>query len=146
MRHGICVPSGCSPSDIQEVLDSLTKENYWNATVKRCELKQENEYTPLIMGVMARKMNSLPLRIFICFSLITNFKKFINTKTASDKLSCLHGFRFLSITWIILAHTYLNINFLLFRGLKKAFDMQQQFFFSAVVNASVAVDTFFFIG
>ncbi|GIX85748.1 nose resistant to fluoxetine protein 6 [Caerostris extrusa] len=83
MRHGICVPSGCSPSDIQEVLDSLTKENYWNATVKRCELKQENEYTPLIMGVM----------------------------------------------WF-----------------EKAFDMQQQFFFSAVVNASVAVDTFFFIG
>ncbi|GIY67619.1 nose resistant to fluoxetine protein 6 [Caerostris darwini] len=169
MRYGVCVPSGCSPSDIQEVLDSLTKENYWNATVKRCELKQENEYTTLIMGVMAvlcffgflmlvgslidmyhycteKKINSLPLRIFICFSLITNFKKFVNTKTASDKLSCLHGFRFLSITWIILAHTYLNINFLLFRGLKKAFDMQQQFFFTAVVNASVAVDTFFFIG
>ncbi|KAF8782092.1 Nose resistant to fluoxetine protein 6 like protein [Argiope bruennichi] len=169
MRYGICVPSGCSPADIQEALNSLTKENYINATVKRCELKQDYEYTPLIIGVMTamcffgfmmlvgslidmyhyyaeKKIASMPLQILVCFSLISNFKKFVNTKTASDKLSCLHGFRFLSITWIILAHTYLNINFQLFRGLRKAIIIQQDPFFQAVVNASVAVDTFFFMG
>ncbi|GBM82866.1 Nose resistant to fluoxetine protein 6 [Araneus ventricosus] len=169
MRYGICVPSGCSPADIQEAVNSLTKENYVDATVVRCEVKQENEYTPLIIGVMTamcffgflmlvgsliemyhyyaeKKITSMPLQILVSFSLISNFKKFVNTKTSSTKLSCLHGFRFLSITWIILAHTYLNINFQLFRGLRKGIIIQQDPFFQAVVNASVAVDTFFFIG
>ncbi|GFU16706.1 nose resistant to fluoxetine protein 6 [Nephila pilipes] len=169
MRYGICVPSGCQASDIQEVANSITKEMYWNATVKRCEIKQENEYTPIIISVMTvlcffgflmligtliemyyycaeKKIIGLPLQLLVCFSLISNFKKFVNTKSSSQKLSCLHGFRFLSMSWIILAHTYLNVNFVLFRGLRNATVFQKEFFFQAVVNASVAVDTFFFIG
>lgn len=61
-------------------------------------------------------------------------------------MGCLHGMRFLSISWIILGHTYLNTNYVIQRGLRKGLEFQKDFFFQAVVNASVAVDTFFFIG
>ncbi|KFM57567.1 Nose resistant to fluoxetine protein 6, partial [Stegodyphus mimosarum] len=169
MRVGLCVPSGCQASDIEEVARKATEHLYWTVKVKRCEVKEDYDYTPLIISVMTvlcffgflmlvgsllelyhyyaqKKIESTLLQLLACFSLISNFKKLVNTKTSAGSMSCLHGLRFLSITWIILGHTYLNVNFQIFRGLRKATIIQRDFFFQAVVNASVAVDTFFFIG
>ncbi|GFY53416.1 nose resistant to fluoxetine protein 6 [Trichonephila inaurata madagascariensis] len=112
MRYGICVPSGCQASDIQEVVNSLTKEIYWNATVKRCEVKQDNEYTPLIITVMT--------------------------------VLCFFGFLMLIGTLIEMYHYCADKK--ITSGLRKATIIQKEFFFQAIVNASVAVDTFFFIG
>ncbi|XP_054710310.1 nose resistant to fluoxetine protein 6-like [Uloborus diversus] len=169
MRYGICVPSGCTAEDIQGLLNKVEEDTALSIKVRRCELKEENKYTPLIIGVMTamsffgflmlvgslielyhyyaqKKIKNLGLQILVCFSLISNFKKLVNTKTSSGKMSCLHGFRFLSISWIILGHTYLNINFQLFRGLQNIISYPKDIAFQAVINATVAVDTFFFIG
>jgi len=41
----------------------------------------------------------------MCFSLYTNGYKLLSTKQPPGSLKCLHGIRFLSLTWVILGHT-----------------------------------------
>lgn len=45
--------------------------------------------------------------VLFAFSLISNGKKFFNTSTSPNDVSCLHGIRFLSASWVVLGHTYL---------------------------------------
>lgn len=45
----------------------------------------------------------------MCFSAIENGRKVLSTKAIPSDLSCLHGIRALSATWIILLHTYIII-------------------------------------
>jgi len=49
----------------------------------------------------------LAVRALQCFSMLTNGKKLLSTKSgAVDNLACLNGIRVLSTTWIVLYHTY----------------------------------------
>jgi hypothetical protein len=51
--------------------------------------------------------DSLPARALHCFSAINNGRKLLSTKSSgSDNLSCVHGIRFLSTTWVIMGHTW----------------------------------------
>ncbi|XP_078580677.1 nose resistant to fluoxetine protein 6-like [Branchiostoma floridae x Branchiostoma japonicum] len=45
-------------------------------------------------------------RILLCFSLYTNIGKLLSTKQAPGSIKCLHGIRFISMSWVILGHTY----------------------------------------
>lgn len=169
LRLGICTPSGCSLGDIDKIAKLLGNVLSLRASAARCELKQENEYSPVIIAVITafsiagflmligslidiyayyRKVifKNKTIRVLVAFSLLTNFRKFSNTETASDTLSCLNGIRFLCMSWVILGHTYLNVNFQIFLGLEKVRAYARDFAFQAVINASVAVDTFFCIG
>ena len=47
-------------------------------------------------------------KLLICFSALENGRKVLSTKTSPSDLSCLHGIRVLSATWIILYHAYLQ--------------------------------------
>ncbi|XP_013786673.1 uncharacterized protein LOC106470654, partial [Limulus polyphemus] len=51
------------------------------------------------------------LDIFKSFSLYTNGKQLLNTKVGSGNLGVLHGFRFFTMCWVILAHTYMFPDF-----------------------------------
>ncbi|CAL1275765.1 unnamed protein product [Larinioides sclopetarius] len=169
MRVGICVPSGCTLEDINQVAKMLEKTLSINAKASRCELKKEAEFTPLrifvictysfaglllLIGTLLDSYcyfrdvvyNNTAIRLLLCFSFISNFKKFSNTETSSETLSCLNGIRFLCMSWVVLGHTYLNVNFQMFLGLEKTREYARDFAFQAVINASVAVDTFFCIG
>uniref|UniRef100_K1RC99 Nose resistant to fluoxetine protein 6 n=1 Tax=Magallana gigas TaxID=29159 RepID=K1RC99_MAGGI len=84
------------------------------------------------------------------FSIITNAPKLLSGKSGPGAITCLHGIRFFSITWIILGHTYnyglvtnpgvmTTINFV------DAVPMTQRFTYQAVVGAGYAVDTFYMI-
>ncbi|KFM59972.1 Nose resistant to fluoxetine protein 6, partial [Stegodyphus mimosarum] len=42
-----------------------------------------------------------------CFCIFTNGSKLLNTDGTEGQLLCIHGIRFLSMTWVILGHTYL---------------------------------------
>ncbi|KAK3594984.1 hypothetical protein CHS0354_019912 [Potamilus streckersoni] len=46
------------------------------------------------------------LSIFLSFSLYTNVPKLLRAKQSSDSVTCVNGIRFLSLTWVILGHTY----------------------------------------
>ncbi|KFM59978.1 Nose resistant to fluoxetine protein 6, partial [Stegodyphus mimosarum] len=41
-----------------------------------------------------------------CFCMFTNGSKLLNTGGTEGQLLCIHGIRFLSMTWVILGHTY----------------------------------------
>ncbi|GFU16713.1 nose resistant to fluoxetine protein 6 [Nephila pilipes] len=169
LRLGICVPSGCTLEDIDQVTQMVGKALTLNAKASRCEVKEETKFDAISISVITAYsfaglllligsvidlysyytgvvFNRTVVRVLLAFSLITNFKKFANTKTSSETLSCLNGIRFLCMSWVVLGHTYLNVNFQMFLGLEKVRAYARDFAFQAVINASVAVDTFFCMG
>ncbi|XP_078580675.1 nose resistant to fluoxetine protein 6-like [Branchiostoma floridae x Branchiostoma japonicum] len=83
-------------------------------------------------------------RILLCFSLYTNIGKVLSTKQAPGSIKCLHGIRFISMSWVILGHTYAfaepHVDNLL-----QVSEALQTFTIQAISNASVAVDSFFFL-
>lgn len=46
----------------------------------------------------------------MCFNPIANGRKIISTEPAArDSLTCLHGLRVLSLGWVVMVHTYLQV-------------------------------------
>jgi hypothetical protein len=43
------------------------------------------------------------------FSAVKNGRKILNCDTQEDSLTSIHGLRFLSLSWVILVHTYLQV-------------------------------------
>ncbi|XP_013781189.2 nose resistant to fluoxetine protein 6-like, partial [Limulus polyphemus] len=83
--------------------------------------------------------------ILISFSIFTNGKELLNTKIRSGNLGAVHGMRFLTILWVILAHTYMFPNFSIFKRLVDFRDAPKSVSFLAVWNSWLQVDTFFFL-
>ncbi|KAH7982137.1 hypothetical protein HPB52_003276 [Rhipicephalus sanguineus] len=90
---------------------------------------------------------SRPLEALLCFSAYSNARKLFAPEDKPDSLRALHGIRFLSMTWIIFGHSYFFIEHVQpFRGLFNGHEMySDNFFFSGVINFTLAVDSFFFI-
>ncbi|XP_066267576.1 nose resistant to fluoxetine protein 6-like [Branchiostoma lanceolatum] len=83
-------------------------------------------------------------RILLCFSLHTNIGKLLSTKQAPGSIKCLHGIRFISLTWVILGHTYAFAESH-FDNLLQALETVPTFTYQAINNATVSVDSFFFL-
>uniref|UniRef100_A0A1I8F602 Acyl_transf_3 domain-containing protein n=1 Tax=Macrostomum lignano TaxID=282301 RepID=A0A1I8F602_9PLAT len=87
--------------------------------------------------------NALPLRLLLCFSVLTNARKIADVSHSEGTLTCVHGLRFLSMSWVILGHTYyfafgsLNNMGQLYAG------WQNDWTFQVIANATVSVDSFF---
>lgn len=139
VRIGLCVPSGCSKEDISNILQHITQQASFDIAVKRCEVKEEKKITPIMMFVWAlygflgllliigttvdviyyyqkRQIQGTGLKVLTSFSFVTNFQKLVNTSSSSGNLCCLSGIKALSMTWIILGHTYFNINYQIFQA------------------------------
>ncbi|XP_071097623.1 nose resistant to fluoxetine protein 6-like [Haliotis cracherodii] len=108
--------------------------------------KQE-ETTPLLNETgkpdFSQPQPSMCSKILLSFSVYTNASKLLSTKQAPGSLTAINGIRFLSITWVILGHTYVfglsaMGNFISFFP-----DVVKLFTFQAIVNATVSVDSFF---
>ncbi|XP_012943918.1 nose resistant to fluoxetine protein 6 [Aplysia californica] len=82
-------------------------------------------------------------KAILAFSVYTNASKFLNTYQPPGSLGAIHGIRFLSMTWVILGHTYVFG----IQSFDNAADYMYTVFgrwsFDAVANALVSVDTFF---
>ncbi|XP_052820241.1 uncharacterized protein LOC128246073 [Mya arenaria] len=95
-----------------------------------------------------KNQDSLIERIFMCFSVYTNAPKLLSAHTGSGAITCVHGIRFLSLTWVILGHTY-NYGILsqdetfTADNLLDFVPIYQRFTFQAVIGGGFAVDTFF---
>ncbi|XP_066267577.1 nose resistant to fluoxetine protein 6-like [Branchiostoma lanceolatum] len=83
-------------------------------------------------------------RILLCFSLHTNIGKLLSTKQAPGSIKCLHGIRFISMTWVILGHTYFFAE-PHFDNLLQALETVPTFTNQAINNSFVSVDSFFFL-
>ncbi|XP_026670545.1 nose resistant to fluoxetine protein 6-like [Ceratina calcarata] len=79
------------------------------------------------------------------FNPITNGSKIISTDPAArDSLTCLHGLRVLSLGWVVMVHTYLQV-YAIAENKSLRTVTEQNFMFQTISNATFSVDTFFFI-
>ncbi|XP_078686671.1 nose resistant to fluoxetine protein 6-like [Branchiostoma floridae x Branchiostoma belcheri] len=110
-----------------------------------------DERTPLVNKLPREETSAaeqgMTGRILLCFSVYTNIGKLLSTKQAPGSITCLHGIRFISMTWVILGHTYafvISLNQQL-DNVVQAVETVQTFTFQAIMNALVSVDSFFFL-
>ena len=50
--------------------------------------------------------SGLPCKLLLCFSVLRNGRKILNTTRNHSDISCLHGIRVFGITWVILGHSF----------------------------------------
>nr|KAG5692737.1 hypothetical protein BaRGS_033848 [Batillaria attramentaria] len=82
-------------------------------------------------------------KLLMCFSVYTNGAKLLSTKQTGGTLSCVHGVRFFSMTWVVLGHTFLMPVGAASNLLTYFAGATQRWTFQAISNATVSVDTFF---
>ncbi|GIY49817.1 nose resistant to fluoxetine protein 6, partial [Caerostris darwini] len=94
------------------------------------------------------KANALPEWLekckpfFNCFCIFTNGEKILNTTSSEGQLPCLHGIRFLSMSWVILCHTYTMLPVSI-RNKTVFADILNHWIFEVVLSGGFAVDSFF---
>ncbi|CAH3118340.1 unnamed protein product [Pocillopora meandrina] len=85
------------------------------------------------------------VQFFLCFSLIKNTSRIMDTKVPASAITSINGMRVMSMWWVILGHVYgfqtvsTMSNFLLL------LQIIQRFTFEAIGNATFSVDSFFFL-
>ncbi|XP_048237970.1 uncharacterized protein LOC124115336 [Haliotis rufescens] len=92
-----------------------------------------------------KKLNQKPKlwqRVLLCFSAVSNGEKILSVKRSPGSLTCLNGIRVLSMSWVILGHTFLELmanaeNGAIFIPITKSLSFQ------VILNGTLAVDTFF---
>ncbi|XP_032670293.1 nose resistant to fluoxetine protein 6-like [Odontomachus brunneus] len=85
------------------------------------------------------------LKCLLAFSPTVNGSKIISTEPAAkDNLTCLHGLRVLSLGWVVMVHTYLQV-FSIAENKTLRTVTERNFMFQTISNATFSVDTFFFI-
>ena len=57
--------------------------------------------------VSAFSSTGICIKVFLAFSVYTNGSKLLCTTQPSSSLTCVHGIRFLSMTWVVLGHSYI---------------------------------------
>lgn len=90
------------------------------------------------------------LRIFLnkltfSFSAYTNCSRILSSKVPDDSIRCLYGLKVINLVWIIFAHAYLTLDLKAVGQLLQTQKVNSLFIFQIVMNASLAVESFFFI-
>ncbi|RWS31087.1 Nose resistant to fluoxetine protein 6-like protein [Leptotrombidium deliense] len=86
------------------------------------------------------------MRIILCFSIITNGRTLLSTKTHSQSLEAINGVKALSMAWILLTHTYLIPIKETFAFARSFMDAVRSLPFQVILNGWVLVDSFFVVG
>ncbi|KAL8596761.1 hypothetical protein ACOMHN_053857 [Nucella lapillus] len=82
-------------------------------------------------------------KALMAFSVYTNGAKLLNTDQAAGTLSCVHGVRFLSMTWVVLGHTFLFPLYASSNLIGYISVALKRWTFQGIINATVSVDSFF---
>ncbi|EEB12969.1 conserved hypothetical protein [Pediculus humanus corporis] len=167
--YGICVPSTCTPKDVNEILNNLNFIDFLQfheLTENDCStdeyrgFRYEDWIAVIVIGVLLslaaistiydlvhkftyKNENS---NLFLAsFSIYKNGKSLFGTSKVGNELKCIFGIRFFSISWVILGHSFITY---LFSFPINFADMPKYFTDESLVlinNAYVAVDSFFFL-
>ncbi|CAD6193947.1 unnamed protein product [Caenorhabditis auriculariae] len=102
----------------------------------------QNATEPIIM-----ELQHPFIKFILAYSLYTNGIQILQSKKREGEINSLHGVRFLSMCWIILGHTYYYIGTSLTTDnlLPTLVNFPQQFYTQIIVQAPLAVDSFFFL-
>ncbi|KAJ8304386.1 hypothetical protein KUTeg_017969 [Tegillarca granosa] len=82
-------------------------------------------------------------KLILSFSVYTNGKKILSTNQGPSSISSINGIRFISMTWVILGHTYAFL-FNVAGNMATFYPKQMdRWSFNAIGNALISVDSFF---
>nr|CAB3264544.1 nose resistant to fluoxetine protein 6-like [Phallusia mammillata] len=81
----------------------------------------------------------------LAFSAIENTKRLLNTDQRDGDIHCLHGMRFISMSWVILGHSFLFVAYFTDNLVYPANYLGNHLEFQGIVNGTFSVDSFFFI-
>ncbi|XP_029676634.1 nose resistant to fluoxetine protein 6-like [Formica exsecta] len=123
--------------------DILVYQKYLNTNNKTTKAIGENTPEEMEMAVSSHRKNRIG-EVLICFSVYTNSRAIFNTKIDSEAMPVIHGLKFLSMVWVIMAHTSLySMDYLDNKAwswrVSKGLPIQ------VLTNSHISVDTFFFI-
>ncbi|XP_078365902.1 O-acyltransferase like protein-like isoform X1 [Oculina patagonica] len=85
------------------------------------------------------------VRFFLCFSLIQNTSRIMDTNVPPSAITSINGMRVLSMWWVILGHTFSIQLVTPISNLLLVFNIIHRFTFQTVGNATFSVDSFFFL-
>lgn len=174
VRVGICVPSTCSKEDVFKMLNPAVANLKLGVSVAECETKSivtltEEQLvaicmfgllgTVLLLGTLLEIVLSVVKRptisesfrrkanksVLATFGVFRNLRQLLTTEDVPSAMNCLHGIRVITMFWVVLSQTYLNVEFQAVRGLKFLIPAVESFSFQFIVNGLLAVDTFFFL-
>ncbi|XP_055952756.1 nose resistant to fluoxetine protein 6-like [Argiope bruennichi] len=170
LRLGLCLPSTCSISDVQEVAKLALKDVPLEAEILRCEVKEPYHLSNLqiavicilgfvvilvIVGTYIDTSNRFNSKIkesgivtdsLKCFSVNKNLAKLFRISQSKENFGVLNGMRVLSMVWIVLSHTYGFNHKQSYGRMKNAQGALEEVTFGTIINAWVIVDTFFVLG
>ncbi|XP_076319872.1 nose resistant to fluoxetine protein 6-like isoform X2 [Tachypleus tridentatus] len=171
-RVGMCVPSSCSREDVEELVKSALKKSHLVVDVPNCEMKVTEHMTTvqiivislltvlvlLVVTATSAEISScwitgsgkptkrgIATKALLCFSLVENWNKLMNTK-GNRQMETLNGMKMFSMLWVILGHTYYFVELFSARDIYQSFFSMNNVPFQIILNAWLAVDTFFFLG
>ncbi|KRY75622.1 Nose resistant to fluoxetine protein 6 [Trichinella pseudospiralis] len=147
VRFGACLPSSCTRED-------ATILGHKISSPATCVIESRDLTEPqcLVTRAHSQAPDKLTLekqhgfvKVLLAFSLRNNAKKLFSMKTSAGQITCLNGIRVLSMCWIIFGHTYYwAIPYI--NNVIEAYKLPDNIFNQVLLNASLSVDSFFFIG
>ncbi|XP_054919893.2 O-acyltransferase like protein-like isoform X1 [Dermacentor andersoni] len=140
VRVGICVPSTCSKEDVFKMLNPAVANLKLGVSVAECETKgivtlTEEQLvaicmfgllgTVLLLGTLLEIVLNIIQRPSFCesfrrkadksvlatFGVFRNLKQLLTTEDVPSAMQCLHGIRVMTMFWVVLSQTYLNVEF-----------------------------------
>lgn len=91
------------------------------------------------------RVKSLINKCCMSFSACKNFPSVLTSQTPDHAIRSIYGLKVINLIWIILAHSYLTLDLKAVGRLLQTQKINSMFIFQVVMNASLAVETFFFI-
>ncbi|XP_064599253.1 O-acyltransferase like protein-like [Liolophura sinensis] len=96
------------------------------------------------------KSQSIVVRIFTSFSIVSNVPKVLAASHSKGSITCIHGIRYLSMAWIMLCHTFYFGIFSISdnqtaENMLDATKYLQRFTFMPIIYGTFSVDTFFLL-
>ncbi|XP_042885810.1 nose resistant to fluoxetine protein 6-like isoform X2 [Penaeus japonicus] len=168
MQYSTCIPDACTEDDMEKSLFIALEEMKMAAVICHALDEPDYEFTAgdiamtsflsmmlalmtagSIADLFCRMTSAAPstgVRFLLPFSAYTNLEKMFHVTTESRPgvISCLHGMRVLSMTWVIYGHQYIFDAFysanLLHLG-----KWTNGLLFQVIFNATVSTDSFFFL-
>jgi len=109
--------------------------SHWKPTYKPQDKEEKDDTADLNRWQLA----------LLSFSLPRNAGRILSVKESRGNISCLHGIRVLSMAWVILGHAILMMGYGGTINKLDVFELQSTLSFQLIVNAPLAVDSFFFL-
>ncbi|XP_063598104.1 nose resistant to fluoxetine protein 6-like [Penaeus indicus] len=165
-QFGTCIPSSCTAEDMMASLNVTMHAGGKKPRYVDCfegkKLDGGDIAYIVVLSVLGalmvggaladwligekQELREGPLRFLLVFSVSSNLKKIfqINDKQSPSVITCLHGMRVLSMTWILWGHA-LGVKLAVAKNVIGALRLTSKVIDQTYVNATYSVDTFFFI-